>query len=75
MNDLEFLIDWGKWPVGAHGYPYCCLTRDGDNGREHAFLLSGYPDLYLGNIFDGGSGEVVEYGSMQEIILDGWRVD
>ena len=75
MNDFEFLINWQQWPVSRDGHSYCCLTRDGSDGREHAFLLSGYPDLYYGNIFDGGSGEMKQYGNMQEIVNEGWRVD
>ncbi len=76
--DRDFLTNTSLWPNMDMGR-YCCLKR----GKEAAFILtadnphgmSGSVVVSLGNVFDGGTGETVQYDSVDHIINDGWIVD
>lgn len=79
-SDLEFLENVGVWPKSRDGVSYCCLIRGTGNDREFGFILGCDVSaesvvVGLGNVFDGGSGETVAYGSFRDVCLDGWRVD
>lgn len=78
FNDSSFLKDPASWADMDYG-KYCCLKRK----DEHAFILTGDNPggmngevlISLGYIFDGGTGEVVKYDSVDALVADGWRVN
>ena len=70
-QDVLFLNDKSQWPCDAEGGKYCCLKRN----KDHGFIWEGSWTVHLGYIFDGGSGEEVNYESSEAILKDGWIVD
>lgn len=77
--DRDFISKPSLWPQSEMG-PYCCLKK---GFGEYAFILmadnprglSGPINVSLGSIFDGGTGQVVEYPSLDAILEAGWIVD
>lgn len=81
----KFLADTSQWPDSEMG-PYCCLNKklpELGNHTEHAFiLLRNNPEgtggkiwVSLGNIFEGGTGDLVTFDSIDQILECGWQVD
>lgn len=74
------LINVRDWPSGD-GFKYCCLHRDKE--PRHGFLMSqglsldenAAIEVNLGYIFDGGTGAVIRYQTVNALIADGWKVD
>lgn len=77
LDDKKFLSDTQQWPRTAEGIPYCCLKRKKKerDPYENAFLIESTNTVYLGPIFDGGTGEVLHYESIEELLQAGWLVD
>lgn len=76
MIDKKFLSDPEQWPKMAEGIPYCCLKRlIKPHIYEHGFILENPLTVYLGPIFDGGTGEFEQYENIDELLQAGWLVD
>ena len=69
------ILSVSEWPRFANGGRYLCLIRERDGERQHGFLIQGCWDVNLGYVFDGGTGQVVQYSSVEAILADGWQVD
>lgn len=70
-HDLEFLRRPHLWPGEV-----CCLKKPGKIGPTfHGFICPGTTDVYLGYVFNEGTGDVLEYSSLEDILADGWVVD
>ena len=72
MDDLEMIQRLHLWPGG-----YLCLVkRPQTRIDDYGFILKESPlVIFLGNVFNGGTGETKTYESPEEIIADGWLVD
>jgi len=80
MNDRDFLLNPSGWSSMSDDCGrYCCLKRDDD----HAFILTvdnpqgmtGEVLVALGYVFNGGTGEVVSFESVDDVLSQGWVVD
>lgn len=69
--DLQFLTQYEGWPH----YPWCPVTR----GDVMGCVFWNAPVVYLRNVWDQGGSldniEQVPYGSLVDLVRDGWRVD
>lgn len=79
FNDRNFLMDPNSWPRMQLGN-FCCLKRK--NKDDKAFILTldnptmnGKINVSLGYFADGGTGEVITYDSVDQLLEDGWYVD
>jgi hypothetical protein len=77
MTDLEFMKAYDKWPR----WPMLPLKKR-DDSKICGFLLgTGYPVVYLKNIYGLKQGDTIEnlpkqeYDSLQAILDDGWVID
>jgi hypothetical protein len=76
MDDLEFMLKPQKWPKMDENLPYLCVVRGEDfDSREHGFILAGSWEVNLGYVFDGGTGQFIDYKTPQDVLNDGWSVD
>lgn len=79
QRDLRMIMDEDNWPR----WPILPMKRDRQPGRdkELGVVLAGSTSkIYLVNMFEakkiaGGTAEVKEYASSEELLLDGWVVD
>ena len=72
---MNRLLIVSEWPRFADGGRYLCVIRERDGKRQHGFLIQGCWSVHLGYIWDGGTGQSIQYGSEDEILADGWQVD
>lgn len=80
FDHKEFITNPNQWAKSEMGR-YCCLINKND--RAKAFILfadnlqgmKGKIVVALGNIFGGGTGELISYASVDALFDAGWRVD
>ena len=72
-NDKAFILDQGQWPMWPilpmkNGYDGGFLTRD-------SVKPGGRVALFAGNIFSSEPAAQLEFGSIEDMLAAGWRVD
>lgn len=72
---MSHLLSVSEWPRFSDGGRYLCVIRKLDGERRHGFVIEGCWDVNLGYVWEGGTGQFVQYSSADEMLADGWQVD
>lgn len=72
---MNALLVVSEWPKFSDGGKYLCVIREKNDKRQHGFIIGGSWDVNLGYVWDGGTGQFIQYDSSEAVFADGWRVD